>query len=69
MSKIFLDLHGVYHEDVENKVYSFINRNKDECIKIITGNSDTMKKIVFKVVGSLGLKHYQLIGSEVIVWT
>ena len=41
-----LDLHGVRHYHVEEICHSFINDNWDHEMKIITGNSLVMKKIV-----------------------
>ena len=50
-----LDLHGVKHLDVDDKVHTFVNDNWGEEMKIITGNSMMMKKIVSKI-----LDFYQL---------
>jgi len=40
-----LDLHGTKHKDVEEKLLFFLNL-KDPPYRIITGNSEKMKKIV-----------------------
>ena len=46
-----LDLHGVKHRDVGNRVDTFIRQNKQSLpIKIITGNSLDMQNIVKGVV-------------------
>ena len=50
-----LDLHGGKHYDVNDKCHLFINDNWGEEMKIITGNSMMMKKIVAKI-----LDFYQL---------
>lgn len=44
-----LDLHGVYHYEVEKVVVNFVFLN-DLPLKIITGNSIKMKQIVFKLL-------------------
>jgi hypothetical protein len=44
-----LDLHGVKHKDVEDKVYRFLHEIKFPCY-IITGNSESMKKLVFSIL-------------------
>lgn len=46
-----LDLHGVKHADVEIKVEDFVMNNQYRTpVSIITGNSDTMKNKVIKVL-------------------
>ena len=50
-----LDLHGVRHYDVEDVCHAFINDNWGHEMKIITGNSMMMKKIVSRI-----LDFYQL---------
>ncbi len=44
-----LDLHGIRHEKVDDKVRKFLNFASLPC-EIITGNSWYMKQIVAKVV-------------------
>lgn len=48
-----VDLHGTRHEEVarklENFLYQHIQKGTNE-IKVITGNSPEMKKIVFDIV-------------------
>jgi len=50
-----LDLHGVRHQDVELLVENFILANKLP-VKIITSNSNTMKKIINSVLEKYNLK-------------
>ena len=52
-----IDLHGVKHEDVKQKVIRFVEKywNTDTRIQIVTGNSFAMKKEVIDV-----LKEYNL---------
>jgi len=66
-----LDLHGIKHEDVEDLVNCFINRNFNILpIVIITGNSADMQHIVKKIVHSHHLKieptSYVNLGSYII---
>ena len=52
-----LDLHGIKHKDVPNKVDTFIRHNKNNFpVEIITGNSITMIKLVQKVIRLYNLK-------------
>ena len=44
-----LDLHGVRHEDVERLVENFVLLNELP-LKIITGNSDEMRRLVINVL-------------------
>ena len=66
-----LDLHGIYHIEVNTKVSKFLEDNIDNLpVLIITGNSNRMITIVKDVVESKGLEmrvksHYNL-GSFVI---
>jgi DNA-nicking Smr family endonuclease len=49
-----IDLHGTRHEEVgrklENFLYEHIQKGTNE-VKVITGNSSEMKKLVHKIVG------------------
>ena len=47
-----LDLHGVRHEDVRQKVINVIEDNwdTDNTIEVITGHSPKMKEIVLSLV-------------------
>tara|TARA_B100000965_G_C19507678_1_gene720480 strand:+ start:177 stop:401 length:225 start_codon:yes stop_codon:yes gene_type:complete len=66
-----LDLHGIYHIEVETLVNKFLEENQDNLpVLIITGNSDKMKTIVREVVESRNLEmriksHYNL-GSFIV---
>jgi DNA-nicking Smr family endonuclease len=54
-----LDLHGVKHENVVRLVDVFIwqcMQTKKKNATIITGNSDTMKKIVEECLNEHGIK-------------
>ena len=44
-----LDLHGVRHQDVERLVENFVLLNELP-LKIITGNSDEMRRLVVNVL-------------------
>jgi len=63
MSKNFLDLHGVKHEDVRSKVIRFIedNWNYSEDLEVITGHSVKMQNIVVNVLVEYKLSYF--IGS------
>ena len=53
-----LDLHGTKHADVIKLVEDYLFQNQEECpLKIITGNSDKMKKIVINVIQSNGFNY------------
>jgi DNA-nicking Smr family endonuclease len=52
-----IDLHGVKHEDVGRTLDAFIweqMQKKTSCIRIITGNSPEMKKIVNNIITEYG---------------
>jgi len=59
--KIFpeIDLHGVYHRDVKNEVIRFIEDHwgSGESLKVITGNSPGMQKLVIEVAEEYELKN------------
>ena len=54
---IELDLHGYKHIEVEDEVENFVLRNKTP-MRIITGNSDKMKKLVIKILEHYDFKYY-----------
>ena len=66
-----LDLHGIYHREVDDLLHNFLNDNLDNLpVEIITGNSDRMKEIVTKIIESYNLEmriksHYNL-GSFIV---
>ena len=54
-----LDLHGSQHELVEQQVHHFVYNNELP-VKIVTGKSETMRKIVVDTVTILGYySHYE----------
>ena len=57
-----LDLHGIPHSDVQELVSEWIYCQPLP-LKIITGNSDKMKKIVTKTLNSL--KYTYIIGDNI----
>ena len=50
-----LDLHGVRHADVKDVVINFLY-DKDMPVRIITGNSNSMKNIVKEVLDQFNLE-------------
>ena len=52
-----LDLHGEYHRDVEIKVTNFILMNETP-LKIITGDSDIMRNLVFNILDAFGFDYH-----------
>jgi len=54
-----LDLHGVRHHEVRNKVIRLVEDNWGEGlnVEIITGNSDEMKSIVGNVLNEYNLDY------------
>lgn len=50
---VIIDLHGVKHEHVESIVYSACIEHEAPFI-VITGKSDTMKRLVASAVKSMG---------------
>ena len=63
MKSYKLDLHGVRHHDVHDKVDKFIGEHiferRTNSVKIVTGNSPQMKSLVKET-----LSQYQLDGKE-----
>ena len=59
-----LDLHGEKHEQVVQKVHSFVYNN-DLPVRVITGKSEIMRKIVLDTVSELGYhSHYERLINE-----
>ena len=52
-----LDLHGLEHRHAEIKVTNFVLMN-DTPLKIITGDSDTMRRIVFQILDQYELYYH-----------
>ena len=58
-----IDLHGVRHKDV----YGLLEKpciNDDIPFVVITGKSDTMKKIVTQIVATFGLHTKEKLGNS-----
>ena len=53
-----LDLHKTRHEDVEATCHRFINLNWGRSLKIITGNSREMHRLVCEVVKFYDLDYH-----------
>ena len=66
-----LDLHGIYHREVDKLVHTFLNDHMNNLpVEIITGNSERMKDIVKEIIESYKLEmqiksHYNL-GSFIV---
>jgi hypothetical protein len=59
-----LDLHGEKYETVQHKVHSFVYNN-DLPVRIITGKSSPMKKIVIDTISLLGYyTHHEHLTNE-----
>lgn len=62
-----LDLHGVKHEHVGQLLDSFIwehMQNKSSSIRVITGNSPDMKRIVNEIINEYGFVATEGIGNN-----
>ena len=55
---VILDLHKIKYEDVETKCHNFINSNWGESLRIITGNSREMQKIVCRIITDYRLEFH-----------
>ena len=59
-----LDLHGIRHEGVVQQVHSFVYNNELP-VRIVTGNSKIMRKIVVDTISVLGYySHYERLINE-----
>ena len=59
-----LDLHGERYEGVQHKVHSFVYNNNLP-VRIITGKSEAMRKIVIDTISLLGYHtHYERLINE-----
>tara|TARA_R100000808_G_C2137019_1_gene145212 strand:- start:849 stop:1070 length:222 start_codon:yes stop_codon:yes gene_type:complete len=59
-----LDLHGIRHEGVVQQIHSFVYNNELP-VRIVTGKSEIMRKIVVDTVGNLGYyTHYERLINE-----
>lgn len=52
-----LDLHGLKHHEVEDRVEDFILKT-DTPFRIITGNSEEMKRITLRLLDHYDFKFY-----------
>ena len=59
-----LDLHGVKHEDVDRVVENFVLLNTPP-LRIITGNSNTMRELVVDVLDRHKYKYEQFKSSHI----
>ena len=53
-----LDLHGSNYEEVVIKCHRFLNDNWGKEMKIITGQSTQMKKMVCEIIDTYRLKYH-----------
>ena len=59
-----LDLHGIRHEGVVQQVHNFVYNNELP-VRIVTGNSKIMRKIVVDTISVLGYhSHYERLVNE-----
>ena len=59
-----LDLHGIRHEGVVQQIYSFVYNNELP-LRIVTGKSEIMRKIVVDTISVLGYhSHYERLVNE-----
>ena len=65
-----LDLHGIRHEGVVQEIHTFVYNNELP-LRIITGKSEAMRKIVVDTVGQLGYytHHERLINEGCLIVT
>lgn len=55
-----LDLHGMKHASVQNHVEDFVLKHQHQLpIRIITGNSEEMKKFVRAALATHGFSYYE----------
>ena len=59
-----LDLHGIRHEGVVQQIHSFVYNNELP-VRIVTGKSEIMRKIVVDTISILGYhSHYERLVNE-----
>jgi hypothetical protein len=59
-----LDLHGERHEGIVQKIHAFVYNNELP-VRVITGKSEMMRKIVLDTVSQLGYhSHYERLINE-----
>ena len=58
-----IDLHGVRHKDVYYAIEKHCTRG-DIPFVVVTGKSETMKKIVIQIVETFGLHAHEKLGNK-----
>mgnify|MGYP001171682638 FL=1 len=61
-----LDLHGIRHEEVDRLVENFVLLHETP-MRIITGNSDTMRELVIKVLDKHDIKYQRFVPSHITI--
>tara|TARA_R100000008_G_scaffold69663_1_gene47084 strand:- start:312 stop:542 length:231 start_codon:yes stop_codon:yes gene_type:complete len=61
-----LDLHGIKHEEVDRLVENFVLLNETP-MRIITGNSDTMRGLVIEVLDKHNIKYERFVPSHITI--
>ena len=61
-----LDLHGIRHEDVDRLVENFVLLNEPP-IRIITGNSDKMLKLVKGVLDRHSIEYESFVPGQITI--
>ena len=61
-----LDLHGIKHEEVDRLVENFVLLNETP-MRIITGNSDTMRGLVIKVLDKHDIQYERFVSSHITI--
>ena len=61
-----LDLHGTRHNDVDVLVENFVLMNEPP-IRIITGNSDKMKELVYNVLNRHNIEYENFKPSQITI--
>tara|TARA_B100000287_G_C20252797_1_gene630764 strand:+ start:235 stop:438 length:204 start_codon:yes stop_codon:yes gene_type:complete len=61
-----LDLHGTRHNDVDVLVENFVLMNEPP-IRIITGNSDKMKELVYNVLNRHNIEYETFKPSQITI--
>ena len=61
-----LDLHGIRHEDVDRVVENFVLLH-DTPMRIVTGNSDIMTKLVLDVLSRHNIEYEKFASSHITI--
>ena len=61
MNYLTLDLHGLFHDEVNRTVFNFVfNNSHSTPLRIVTGNSPKMRTITIDAIEELGYSwHYE----------